>query len=73
MTQIIRFIMSHSFLPSILDFGYMALGGAERILKEFKVLTEKRVRLMDGVRESESPRSQRVLAEMTTDFHMLKL
>ncbi|SMQ64360.1 3-hydroxy-9,10-secoandrosta-1,3,5(10)-triene-9,17-dione monooxygenase [Bacillus sp. OV166] len=59
------------FFPSFyLGFGYMALGGAERILKEFKVLTEKRVRLMDGVRESESPRSQRVLAEMTTDFHV---
>ncbi|MBT2729830.1 acyl-CoA dehydrogenase [Bacillus sp. ISL-75] len=59
------------FFPSFyLGFGYMALGGVERILKEFKVLTEKRVRLMDGVRESESPRSQRVLAEMTTDFHV---
>ncbi|MGE8081692.1 acyl-CoA dehydrogenase family protein [Peribacillus loiseleuriae] len=52
-----------------LGFPYIALGGAERILKEFKEHTEKRVRLMDGVRESESPRSQRVLAEMTTEFH----
>lgn len=52
-----------------LGFPSIALGGAERILKEFKKLTEQRVRLMDGVRESESPRSQRVLAEMTTDFH----
>jgi alkylation response protein AidB-like acyl-CoA dehydrogenase len=59
------------FFPSFyLGFGYMALGGAERILKEFKAQTEKRVRLMDGVWESESPRSQRVLAEMTTDFHI---
>ncbi|MEC1523227.1 acyl-CoA dehydrogenase [Neobacillus niacini] len=59
------------FFPSFyLGFGYMALGGAERILKEFKDQTEKRVRLMDGVRESESPRSQRVLSEMTTDFHI---
>ncbi|MBS4213901.1 acyl-CoA dehydrogenase family protein [Neobacillus rhizophilus] len=59
------------FFPSFyIGFGYMALGGAERMLKEFKTLTEKRVRLMDGVRESESPRSQRVLAEMTTDFHV---
>ncbi|HZG71662.1 MAG TPA: acyl-CoA dehydrogenase family protein [Chondromyces sp.] len=58
------------FYPAFyLGFPYMALGGAERILKEFKELTEKRVRLMDGVRESESPRSQRVLAEMTTEFH----
>ncbi|MBV7507815.1 acyl-CoA dehydrogenase [Bacillus sp. sid0103] len=58
------------FYPAFyLGFAYMALGGAERILQEFKTLTEKRVRLMDGVRESESPRSQRVLAEMTTEFH----
>ena len=52
-----------------LGFPSIALGGAERILKEFKKQTEQRVRLTDGVRESESPRSQRVLAEMTTDFH----
>ncbi|MEH7095249.1 acyl-CoA dehydrogenase family protein [Neobacillus vireti] len=59
------------FFPSFyIGFPYMALGGAERMLKEFKALTEKRVRLMDGVRESESPRSQRVLAEMTTDFQI---
>ena len=58
------------FYPTFyLGFPNIALGGAERILSEFKQLTEKRVRLMDGVRESESPRSQRVLAEMTTDFH----
>src|SRR3954466_13832833 len=58
------------FFPAFyLGFPNMALGGAERILSEFKTLTEKRVRLMDGVRESESPRSQRVLAEMTTEFH----
>lgn len=52
-----------------LGFPSIALGGAERILKEFKKLTEQRVRLVDGVRESESPRSQRVLAEMTTEYH----
>ncbi|MGE7762168.1 acyl-CoA dehydrogenase family protein [Peribacillus sp. NPDC097895] len=58
------------FYPAFyLGFPNMALGGAERILSEFKKLTEKRVRLMDGIRESESPRSQRVLAEMTTEFH----
>ncbi|MFJ7513220.1 acyl-CoA dehydrogenase family protein [Peribacillus simplex] len=58
------------FFPAYyLGFPNVALGGAERILSEFKNLTEKRVRLMDGVRESESPRSQRVLAEMTTEFH----
>ncbi len=59
------------FYPTFyLGFANMAIGGAERILTEFKKLTEKRVRLMDGVRESESPRSQRVLAEMTADFHV---
>ncbi|KZE38995.1 acyl-CoA dehydrogenase [Bhargavaea cecembensis] len=58
------------FFPAFyLGFPYMALGGAERILKEFKEATEKRVRLMDGVRESESPRSQRVIAELMTEFH----
>lgn len=58
------------FYPAFyFGFPYIAIGGAERILKEFKEFTENRVRLMDGVRESESPRSQRVIAEMTTDFH----
>ncbi|MFJ7746751.1 acyl-CoA dehydrogenase family protein [Peribacillus sp. NPDC097295] len=58
------------FYPAFyLGFPNMALGGAERILSEFKKLTENRVRLMDGIRESESPRSQRVLAEITTEFH----
>ncbi|WP_209125000.1 acyl-CoA dehydrogenase [Alkalihalobacillus sp. BA299] len=52
-----------------IGFPSVALGGAERILKEFKEQTEKRVRLVDGIRESESPRSQRVLAEMMMDFH----
>ena len=52
-----------------LGFPAIALGGAERILKEFKKLTEQRVRLVDGVRESESPRSQRVFAEMHMQYH----
>ena len=62
-------IMFHSFLLFILDFQTWHLAVQSVSLAEFKKLTEKRVRLMDGVRESESPRSQRVLAEMTTDFH----
>jgi alkylation response protein AidB-like acyl-CoA dehydrogenase len=49
-------------------FPVIALGGVERIISEFKQMTEKRVRLMDGVTESESPRSQRVIAEITTEF-----
>ncbi len=36
-----------------LGFPAIALGGAERIFKEFKTMTEKRVRLTDGVRESD--------------------
>ncbi|RLL47022.1 acyl-CoA dehydrogenase [Oceanobacillus piezotolerans] len=52
-----------------MGFPYMALGGTKRIIDEFKSATEKRRRLMDnGLLESESPRSQRVMAEITTDF-----
>ena len=58
------------FYPAFyLGFPNMALGGAERLIEEFKKATEKSVRLMDGMRESESPRSQRVMAEITTQFH----
>ena len=59
------------FFPAFyLGFPYMALGGTKRIIDEFKNATEKRRRLMDnGLLESESPRSQRVMAEITTDFH----
>ena len=58
------------FYPAFyLGFPNMALGGAERLIEEFKKATEKRIRLMDGMRESESPRSQRVMAEITTQFH----
>lgn len=58
------------FFPAFyLGFPYMALGGTKRIIDEFKSATEKRRRLMDnGLLESESPRSQRVMAEITTDF-----
>jgi alkylation response protein AidB-like acyl-CoA dehydrogenase len=58
------------FATFYLGFPAIALGGAERILKEFKTMTENRIRLTDGVRESESPRSQRVLAEMTVQYHV---
>jgi alkylation response protein AidB-like acyl-CoA dehydrogenase len=58
------------FFPTFyLGFPNIALGGAERLIEEFKKATENRVRLMDGVRESESPRSQRVIAEIMTQFH----
>lgn len=49
-------------------FPVMAVGAAERMIEEFKKQTEKRYRLMDGIRESESPRSQRVVAEISQDF-----
>ena len=52
-----------------LGFPAIALGGAKRILQEFKSSTEQRVRLVDGVRESESPRSQRVFAEISMQYH----
>jgi alkylation response protein AidB-like acyl-CoA dehydrogenase len=58
------------FYPAFyLGFPNIALGGAERLIQEFKKATENRVRLMDGVRESESPRSQRVIADIMTQFH----
>lgn len=59
------------FYPAFyLGFPNMALGGAERLIEEFKKATEKRVRLMDkGITESHSPRSQRVIAEIMTQFH----
>lgn len=61
------------FYPAFyIGFPAIAIGGAERVIEEFKVLTEKRVRLMDGMRESESPRSQRVIAEISTDLHAAK-
>lgn len=53
-------------------FPVMAVGGIERMIEEFKKQTEKRVRLMDGVTESESPRSQRVMAEITTEFKSME-
>ncbi|TQR08568.1 acyl-CoA dehydrogenase [Psychrobacillus soli] len=58
------------FSAFYLGFPYMVLGGTKRVIDEFKSATEKRRRLMDdGLLESESPRSQRVMAEITTDFH----
>ncbi|HWL22483.1 MAG TPA: acyl-CoA dehydrogenase family protein [Ureibacillus sp.] len=54
-----------------IGFASMAVGGAERIVDEFKKNTEKRVRL-SGVNEHESPTSQRVLAEITMELHAAK-
>lgn len=57
------------FSAFYLGFPNVALGGAERLIAEFKERTERRVRL-DGTQEKESPRSQRVLAELMTEYHM---
>lgn len=54
-----------------IGFASMAVGGAERVVEEFKKNTEKRVR-MTGVHENESPTSQRVLAEITMELHAVK-
>ncbi|MEH7415352.1 acyl-CoA dehydrogenase [Neobacillus drentensis] len=56
------------FSAFYVGFASIALGGAERLLEEFKKRTEKRVRI-EGELEKESPRSQRVLAELTTKFY----
>jgi len=56
------------FSAFYLGFPNVALGGAERLIAEFKERTERRIRL-DGTPEKESPRSQRVLAELMTQYH----
>lgn len=50
-----------------IGFAAMALGGARRIIDEFKKHTVDRIRFT-GVRESESPSSQRVLAELCMEM-----
>ncbi|RHW37471.1 flavin-dependent monooxygenase [Lysinibacillus yapensis] len=56
------------FFPAFfVGFPAMSLGAAERVLDEFKERTKKRVR-MDGTNEGQSPKSQRVLAELTLKY-----
>jgi 3-hydroxy-9,10-secoandrosta-1,3,5(10)-triene-9,17-dione monooxygenase len=56
------------FFPAFfVGFPAMSLGAAERVLHEFKERTKKRVRF-DGSNEGESPKSQRVLAELTLKY-----
>ena len=50
-----------------IGFPHIALGGAKRLLDEFKKRTENRVRQF-GTNEKESPRAQRVLAELTLKY-----
>jgi 3-hydroxy-9,10-secoandrosta-1,3,5(10)-triene-9,17-dione monooxygenase len=59
------------FSTFYIGFQNIALGGAERLLKEFKERTERRIRI-DGTPEKESPRSQRVLADLTMKYHAAK-
>ncbi len=57
-----------SFFPAFyVGFPAMALGAAERVLHEFKERTKKRVRF-DGTNEGQSPKGQRVLAELTLKY-----
>jgi len=50
-----------------IGFASMAVGGAERVVEEFRKHTEKRVRL-NGAKEHESATSQRVLAEISMEL-----
>lgn len=51
-----------------IGFSLAALGGAKRIIDEFKQLTEKRHRLLLGTTGNQTPQAQRVLAEMKMDL-----
>ncbi|HWK22151.1 MAG TPA: acyl-CoA dehydrogenase family protein [Ureibacillus sp.] len=60
------------FYPGFyVGFAAMAVGGAERILAEFEKHTAGRIRFT-GVKENESPTSQRVLAELSLEFEAAK-
>lgn len=57
------------FSAFYIGFPNMALGGAERLLKEFKERTEKRTRIFQGgASEKQSSRGQKVLAELTMKY-----
>lgn len=57
------------FSAFFIGFPNMALGGAERLLKEYKERTEKRTRIFQGgISEKELTRGQRVLAELMMKF-----
>ena len=55
------------FSAFYLGFPNMTLGGAERLLDEYKKRTEARVRL-HGENEKDSPRSQRILAHLMLEY-----
>lgn len=54
-----------------LGFGAMCIGAAERVVDEFVSRTKKRVRLT-GENEGQSPKSQRVAAELTVKLKAAK-
>ncbi|MFD1708337.1 acyl-CoA dehydrogenase [Siminovitchia sediminis] len=57
------------YSTTFMGFPNVALGGAQRLLEEFKKFTEKRTRLdMDGMKEKEHPRSQRVYATLQMKY-----
>ena len=57
------------FSAFYIGFPNMALGGAERLLEEFKERTEKRIRIFQGgTSEKQSSRGQRVLAELSMKY-----
>lgn len=61
------------FYPGFyVGFAAMAVGGAERVLEEFKKHTVGRVRF-SGVVEKDSPTSQRVLAKLSLEMEEAKL
>lgn len=58
------------FFPAyFMGFPSMALGATERILTEVRQYSQKRLRVLEGIKEGDTPRAHRLLAEMTTDFH----
>lgn len=60
------------FYPGFyVGFAAMAIGGAERVVEEFEKHTAGRVRF-SGVKEKESPTSQRVLSELTLELLTVK-
>lgn len=51
-----------------IGFSLAALGGAKRIVDEYKKLTENRLRMNFGKTGNQTPQGQRVLAEMKMDL-----
>lgn len=64
-TELVYQLPWHTFF--YVGFPNIALGAIERLLAEFQERTENRLRVYeDGRKENESPRSQRLLADLKT-------